>query len=58
MKAFAGRSRAIGPTPESIHARQAELDSRYIIEHLRDLCEMKDAPENFERARKLLEVPR
>lgn len=54
MKAFASR-----PTDwadaESVANRQAVLDVGYIMEHLRNLSELKEAPEILFRAEKLLE---
>ncbi|MDQ1257563.1 MAG: hypothetical protein QG656_2169 [Candidatus Hydrogenedentes bacterium] len=53
MKAFAARPRD-WLDAESIVTRQTDLDKDYIVEHLTGLCELKDAPEIVERARRLL----
>lgn len=54
MKVFAGRERdwldAAG-----IVRRQTSLDREYILGHLRDLLELKDAPDSMTRAMRLLE---
>ncbi|MDX9974350.1 MAG: hypothetical protein RBU21_15300 [FCB group bacterium] len=53
MKAFAGRERD-WLDAESIVRRQARLDESYVLGHLRDLFELKDAPESLARAVRLL----
>lgn len=53
MKAFAARPRD-WLDAESIVIRQAHLDNGYILEHLTNLCELKEAPDILERATRLL----
>lgn len=53
MKAFAGRPRD-WLDAESIAFRQAQLDTKYILDHLADLCEMKNAPDILDRAKRVL----
>jgi len=53
MKAFAARPRD-WLDAESIVVRQTNLDKDYIIEHLTDLCELKESPDILQRARQLL----
>jgi hypothetical protein len=53
MKTFAARPRD-WLDAESIVIRQTSLDTAYILKHLADLCELKEAPEILERARRLL----
>lgn len=53
MKAFASRPKD-WLDAESIVVRQERLNSRYIIEHLRALCELKETPEILERAEQAL----
>lgn len=57
MKAFADRRRD-WLDAESIIIRQPELDKGYILKHLAELCEVKEAPDIYERAKRLLEVKR
>lgn len=54
MKVFAGRARDWSDA-ESIVARQTSLDKPYILPHLADLFQLKDAPDDLARARRLLE---
>ena len=54
MKAFSGRQRD-WLDAESVVIRQTYLDKDYILEHLAELCQLKEAPEIFERAQRLLE---
>ncbi len=54
MKAFAARPRD-WLDAESVVLRQAGLDKDYILGHLRDLCDLKEAPDILERAERLLE---
>ena len=56
MKAFAARPRD-WTDAESIVARQASLDKRYILRSLKPLCELKETPELLERAKRLLGKP-
>lgn len=53
MKAFAARPRD-WLDAESLVIRQASLDKEYILEHLADLCELKEAPDILDRAKRLL----
>ncbi len=53
MKAFASRPRD-WVDAESILARNATLDAEYILFHLADLCELKEAPEILDRVKHLL----
>ncbi len=53
MKAFASRTKD-WLDAESIVVRQGHLNSRYILEQLRALCELKETPEIVERAKRLL----
>jgi hypothetical protein len=55
MKAFAARPRD-WLDAESIVARQRRLDRSYILGELAGLCELKEAPEIYERAERLLEA--
>jgi hypothetical protein len=55
MKAFASRPRD-WLDAESIVVRQGRLDRHYILEQLRALCDLKEAPEIVERAKLLLET--
>jgi len=54
LKAFAARPRD-WLDAESVVTRQTRLDNDYILEHLAELCELKEAPDILERARRLLE---
>jgi hypothetical protein len=54
MKAFAGRSRD-WLDAESVAARQANLDSKYIARHLTDLCALRDDRETLGRAKHILQ---
>ena len=54
MKAFSGRSRD-WVDAESIVTRQKSLDKKYISSHLSELCDLKESPQNFEKAKRLLE---
>lgn len=53
MKAFAGRPRDWSDA-EGIVARHPQLDQRRVVNQLTILCELKEAPEIVERARRLL----
>ena len=53
MKAFAGRPRD-WQDAESVADRWKDLDSKYILDHLKPLCELRDDLEPFERARTIL----
>ena len=53
MKAFAARPRD-WLDAESIVNRQTRLDRDYILRHLAELCELKEAPEILRRAEQLL----
>ena len=53
MKAFAGRPRD-WLDAESIASRQSNLDNKYILEQLEPLCALKDAPELYEKAKRIL----
>jgi len=53
MKAFAARPRD-WLDAEGVAVRQRVLDREYILRHLADLCELKEAPDIFERAKRLL----
>lgn len=53
MKVFAGRPRD-WQDAESVVDRVKDLDSEYILTHLKLLCELRDDLEPFERARILL----
>jgi hypothetical protein len=53
LKAFAARPRD-WVDAESIVTRQRVLDTAYILAQLAPLCELKESPENLERARQLL----
>lgn len=53
MKAFAARPRD-WLDAESIVLRQTELDQGYVLRHLADLCELKEAPDILDRAKRLL----
>ena len=54
LKAFAARPRD-WLDAESVVTRQTRLDKDYILGHLAELCELKEAPDILERARRLLE---
>jgi len=54
MKAFAARPRD-WLDAESVVVRQTHLDKGYILGHLSDLCDLKEAPDSLERAKCLLE---
>ena len=53
MKAFASRPRD-WVDAESILVRNVSLDTEYILVHLADLCELKEAPDILDRAKRLL----
>ena len=53
MKAFAARPRD-WLDAESIVVRQERLDRPYVLEQLAALCELKEAPEIVDRAKRLL----
>ena len=53
MKALAGRARD-WLDAESIIKRRPGLDSAYILKHLTELSELKNAPEMLDRALRLL----
>lgn len=53
MKTFAGRPRD-WLDAQGIVSRQADLDSAYVIENLRELCDLKGDPEILRRAEALL----
>ncbi len=53
MKVFAARGKDLHDA-EMIAIRQ-QLDHNYILRHLRPLCELKEAPELVEQARRILE---
>ena len=53
MKAFAGRPRD-WLDAEGVVRRTPELDSKYILGHLRELCDLKGTPEALARAETLL----
>jgi len=55
MKAFAARPRD-WLDAESVVVRRQPLDVPYIIEHLAFLCELKEAPDILDRAKRLLMV--
>jgi hypothetical protein len=55
MKAFAGRPRD-WLDAESIVVRQRQLDHEYILKHLSELCELKEAPDHLEHAKDLLRM--
>ncbi len=57
MKAFAARTRD-WLDAEGIVIRQLQLDKPYILQHLADLSELKEAPEILDRARRMLEGAR
>ena len=52
LKVFAGRDKD-WQDAESVAIRQ-KLDNRYVLKHLKPMCEVKDAPERLERARRVL----
>ncbi len=56
MKTFAARPRDWADA-ETIYVRQP-LDLEYIQRHLRNLCELKDAPEIYERVMRMFEKER
>jgi hypothetical protein len=53
MKTFAARPRD-WLDAESVVIRQAHLDTLYILEHLAELCKLKEAPDILDRAKSLL----
>ena len=57
MKVFAGRPRD-WQDAESVAVRRKNLDSEYILGHLKLLCDLRDDLEPFERARAMLESPK
>ena len=53
MKAFSGRPRD-WLDAESVMVRQTNLDSKYILRHLTDLCALKDDRETVDRVTRIL----
>ena len=54
MKAFAGRAKDWLDVDGLVVRQVAKLDCAYILKHLEPLCELKEAPEIMEQARKRL----
>jgi len=54
MKAFAGRPLDWIDAQGIVVRQSNRLDTRYILRHLTELCELKETPETVERARDLL----
>lgn len=55
MKAFAGRPRD-WQDAKGIFVRKGTLDAKYILHHLKLLCDLRDDTETFERAKRLIEA--
>lgn len=56
MKAFAGRAKDWLDVDGLVVRQKGKLDCGYILKHLEPLCELKEAPEIMEQARKRLEL--
>lgn len=56
MKAFASRPQDWIDARGIATRQEGHLDQRYILKHLVDLCELKEAPEIVTQARKILEL--
>jgi hypothetical protein len=58
LKVFAGRPRDWGDAEGVAIRCGRSLNTRYILIHLRQLCQLKETPELVERARELLKATR
>ena len=56
MKMIAGRPQDALDVKGILERQRGRLDRRYILKHLRDLCELRETPETLAAARRLLGV--
>jgi hypothetical protein len=56
LKAFAERGQDWVDIKGILERQKGKLDTDYILENLRPLCELKEAPEIVERVKKMLEM--